>query len=890
MRLGVYDIVALIGAGGMGEVYRARDTKLNRDVAIKVLLPAVANDPDRLARFSREAHVLASLNHPHIAQIHGLEESDGVRALVMELVDGPTLSEKLGHGRLPVAEALAIARQIAEALETAHEKGIIHRDLKPANIKVTPTGAVKVLDFGLAKTGDPSAPDLSRSPTMTIGGTRDGVLLGTAAYMSPEQARGQAVDKRTDVWAFGCVLYEMLTGRTTFPGGTVSDHIAAILARDPDWTALPAPTPSAIRRLLHRCLEKDPKQRLHDIADARIELDDALRQSPLVAGDEKVIGRSGSRVGQGWTLGIILVVAAIGVVGWTLGRSGAPATRAVTQSVIALPPGMMLTDADFATVVLSPDGRTVVFAADAIIGSLPGGTTSQLYLRRMDGLKATPIPGTEGATRPFFSPDGQWVGFSVRDGPLKKIALRGGAAQVICDTPAYNVITWADDDTIVFTATSGAGLSQVSANGGTPRVLTTPNRDQRERTHRAPDVLPGGKAVIMTVGTADITSYDDARIEVLNLATRERRVLIRGGMNARYVSTGHLIYARAGSLLAVPFDLKRLEVTGPPIAVVENVSTDAIMGLADFAVSRDGSLLYAPGGANTHLRTLVWVDRQGRSQPVPGIRRSFGGVRLSPDGQHIALDLNGATSEIWLQDMARTTATRLVYGWDNAAPTWTPDGARVTFASNRATPGGDNLFWQAADGTGVAERLTTNASATQIPESWSPDGRFLLFSQWEAASSFDLWVLSIADRKARPLIQTPASESGARFSPDGRWIAYESDQSGRFEVYVQAFAGRGRNRQVSIDGGMAPVWAPNGRELFYRKDNKMIAVDVSTTLEFASGTPKQLFEGSFAPWAGSYDVSRDGRFLMLQNEPQPISQIILVQNWFEELKAKMGSR
>jgi Tol biopolymer transport system component len=507
----------------------------------------------------------------------------------------------------------------------------------------------------------------------------------------------------------------------------------------------------------------------------------------------------------------------------------------------------------------------------------------------MDRLTATPIPGTAGATKPFFSPDGQWVGFSV-DGAIKKIAIRGGAAQVICDTQAYNSVTWSDDGTIFFTTTSGGGLSRVSANGGTPQVLTTPNRDQRERTHRGPEALPGGQALIMTVGTADITSYDEARIEVLTLATGQRRVLIQGGMNARYVSTGHLIYARAGSLLAVPFDLKRLEVTGPPITVVEDVFTDPIMGLANFAISRDGSLLYAPGGARTHLKPLVWVDRQGRSQPVNGIRRSIAAVRLSPDGQRIALGLNGATSEVWLHDLARTTSTRLVYGWDNSIPVWTPDGTRVAFISNRATAGVDNLFWQAADGTGVAERLTTNASLNQSPESWSPDGRFLVFRQWEAATSSDLWVFSIDERKARPLIQTRASESGARVSPDGRWIAYESDQSGQFEVYVRAFPGPSRDRQISIDGGSAPRWAPNGRELFYRKDNKMMAVEVSTKGEFVPGTPKQLFEGPFVLWPDTYDVARDGRFLMLKNEPQPVSQLILVQNWFEELKAKTGSR
>ena len=797
---------------------------------------------------------------------------------------------------LPVDETLAIAHQIAEALEAAHEKGIVHRDLKPSNIKVTTDGIVKVLDFGLAKGGDANAHDASRSPTMMMGGTREGMVLGTAAYMSPEQARGQVVDRRADIWAFGVVLYELLTGVSPFGRHSTADTVASVLGTTPDYSVLPSGTPAIAQHLVRRCLEKDPKRRLQHMGDVRIDVEEALAAltadaSPGTAGQAKITERGRRRLGLAQTLGIVLLIAAAGFVGWTAARLRPSGTRTVTQTVIELPPGTPLSDGNFTTIALSPDGGTVVFAADASAGSQPIPRSSRLYLRRLDRLTATPIPGTEGATKPFFSPDGQWVGFSVgAGGALKKIAIGGGAAQVICDTQAYNSVSWGDDGTIFFTTTSGGGLSRVSANGGTPQVLTTPNRDQRERTHRGPEALPGGNALIMTVGTADITSYDDARIEVLTLATGQRRVLIQGGMNARYVSTGHLIYARAGSLLAVPFDLKRLEVTGPPITVVDDVFTDPIMGLANFAISRDGSLLYAPGGARTHLNSLVWVDRQGRSQPVNGVRRPIGAVRLSPNGQRVALDLNGATSEIWLHDFVRTTSTRLVYGWDNDRPIWAPDGTRVAFSSNRATPGGSNLYWQVADGTGVAERLTTSASLSQTAESWSPDGRFLVFSQWEAATGSDLWAFSIAEHKARPLLQTRASESAARVSPDGRWIAYESDQSGRFEVYVRAFPGASRDRQVSLDGGSDPRWAPNGRELFYRKDNRMMAVGVSTAGEFVSGTPKQLFEGPYVLWPGTYDVARDGRFLMLKAEPQLVNQLILVQNWFEELKAKTGSR
>jgi len=892
-RLGVFEVERLLGVGGMGEVYRARDTRLGRKVAIKILPRAFKDDPDRLARFEREARVLASLNHPHIGAIYGLEEAEDLTALVMELVEGDDLSQRIERGAIPVTEALKIARQVAAALEAAHEQRIIHRDLKPANIKMRPDGTVKVLDFGLAKALDPHGSQMSDSTTSLTPSlpTQPGMIVGTTAYMSPEQARGQIVDRRTDIWAFGVLLYELLTGISPFGRRSMADTLASVLGTTPDYSVLPSDTPAIAQRLVRRCLERDPQRRLQHMGDVRIDVEEALAaltaaDPPRAAEDEKT--QPGQhRLAVAATSGILLLIAAAGFVGWTAARSRTSDHRTVTQTVIELPPGTPLTNGNFTTIALSPDGSTVAFAADASAGSQPISRSSQLYLRRLDRLKATSIPGTEGATKPFFSPDGQWVGFSV-NGALKKIAIRGGAPQVICDTQAYNSVSWGDDGTIFFTTTDGSGLSRVSANGGTPQVLTTPNRDHRERTHRGPDALPGGTALIMTVATADITSYDDARIEVLTLATGQRRVLIQGGMNARYVSTGHLIYARAGSLLAVPFDLKRLEVTGPPIKVVDDVFTDPIMGLANFAISRDGSLLYAPGGARTHLNSLVWVDRQGRSVPVNGIRRPIASVRLSPDGQRIGLGLNGATSEVWLHDVARTTSTRLVYGWDNDSPIWSPDGTRVAFTSNRATPGGTNLFWQAADGTGVAERLTTNGSLNQTPESWSPDGRVLVFRQWEAATSSDLWVLSIAERTIRPLLQTRASESAARISPNGRWIAYESDQSGRFEVYVRAFPGPSRDWPVSLDGGSDPRWALNGRELFYRQDNKIMAVDVSTMREFASGTPRKLFDGAYVLWPGTYDVARDGRFLMLKNEAQPVSQLILIQNWFEELKATLA--
>jgi serine/threonine-protein kinase len=581
-----------------------------------------------------------------------------------------------------------------------------------------------------------------------------------------------------------------------------------------------------------------------------------------------------------WILGVVVVSVALGLAVWSLMRPRAAVTRAVTRSVIALPGGTQLLD--YSAFAFSPDGRTAVFAAE--------DSGRRLYLRPLNSLGATPIAGTDGGLDPFFSPDGRWVGFW-GDNKIKKIAVSGGAPLVVCDAAGIgvNAPVWGEDETIVFASTSGAGLLRVSANGGTPQVLTTPNRGEREKTHRLPEVLPGGKAVVMTVGTADITSFDDARIEAFTIATGERKVLIRGGMNARYVSSGHLVYARSGSLLAVPFDVNRLEVTGPPVALVDDVFMDPASGIADFAISHDGSLLFASGGAAKSDGGLLWVDRQGRSEAVTDARRPFNFPRLSPDGQRIAVTIDGATSEIWVYDLIRTTAARLVYGWDNGQSVWSPDGARLAFNSNSGTSGGRNLFWRAADGTGEAERLTPDALVFQSFQSWSPDGRFLVFTQNDPETKADLWILSVQDHKSRPLLRTPASELNANISPDGRWVAYQSNQSGRPEVYVQAFPGPSRNWQVSPDGGSFPVWARNGRELFYRNAGWMMATDITAASEFAAGRPKRLFDAS--PFANWFDVARDGRFLMTKMDKlPPITHLNLVQNWAEELKARVPTK
>ncbi len=895
-RLGPYEVLAPLGAGGMGEVYRARDSKLRREVAVKVLPASFSKDPERLARFEREAQLLASLNHPNIGAIYGLEESEGVRFLVLELVLGETLADCFAAGPLPVEEALSVSRQIAEALEAAHEKGIIHRDLKPANVKVTPEGKVKVLDFGLAKAFgvEPSASDLTHSPTVTHEGTREGVILGTAAYMSPEQARGKSLDKRTDIWSFGCVLYETLTGRQTFAGETVSDILAAILGREPDWLALPGTTPPKIRDLLRRCLQKDPARRLRDVGDARIEIEEAL------AGPEEITpaATSAQRPARWqralpWGVAGLMVVAA-GVAIWSSRRATAPAARPAARLLITLPATESLDLGRYVgerpAVALSPDGRRVVYAASS------GGVT-RLYMRAMDQLEAMPIAGTEGASGPFFSPDGQWVGFFTPD-TLKKVSLIAGTTVSICHVPSVTRgASWSPDEVILFTPTPADGLSRVSASGGIPQVVTTPDTKTGELAHLWPEILPGGKTVLFTIRTG--RSFDDARIAVQSLESGERRLLeVEGGTSAHYAPTGHLVYARGGTLLAVPFDLAQLRVTGRPVPILEGVRVDPTSGAAQFSLSGDGTLVYVRGGAGFPERSLLWVDRRGATRPVMERRLPFQSPSFSPDAQRLAVTIEGITQDAWVYELARGILTRLTFDPNEEfGPIWTPDGKRVTFASYRVgeVP---NLFWKPADGSSAEERLTTTKDV-QFPSSWSPDGRVLAFTRVRVPTIIesDIWVLPLSgDRKPQPLVRTPFEEYGAMFSPDGRWIAYVSNESGRNEVYLQPFTGSGGKRQISTDGGTSPVWARSGRELFYRNADKMMAVSITTQPAFAAAPPRLLFQGAFeefgrADLPRNYDIAPDGeRFVMIRSEQQSTpTQLNVVLNWFEELKRRVPS-
>jgi len=877
-RLGPYEVVAPIGAGGMGEVYQAHDTKLGRDVAIKVLPEAFAHDPERLSRFQREAKMLASLNHPNIATIHGLEQSGDTSYLVMEMVSGETLAERVKSGPVGVEEALKIATQIAEALEAAHEKSIIHRDLKPANVKVTPEGKVKVLDFGLAKAfeGDAANDDLSNSPTLSAAATMQGVILGTAAYMSPEQARGKSVDKRTDIWAFGCVLCELLTGKQTFRAETTTEILAAVLREEPDWQALPAATPLKIRDLLRRCLQKDKALRLRDAGDARMEIQEALDAQAA----ETV---SGAASQPGWTWREVAIVGITALVFLAIGGFAAwnlklTSARPVTRTVINLPPGDQLAARDFPAIAISPDESQLAYVA------IHAGT-QQIFLRALDSLEAKPLAGTEGASTPFFSPDGEWLGFYATDGTLKKVSVTGGAAVALINAPNLRGASWGSQHMIAFAPINPAILEQMPDAGGTSQALT--HLEKGETDQGWPDFLPGGKALLFVAGHGG--DWSNAQVVVLSVKTGERRNLIQGAIMPRYASSGHLVYAQGGNLMAVPFDPQRLGVTGAAVPVIEGVLQSTSSGAAQYSFSATGSLVYASGAVQTTQGRLVWVSRNGAEQPLPAPMHGYKIPRLSPDGRRIAVTIDEQESQLWLYDFSRGTFTRLTFeGDDNYAPAWTPDGKRIGFRSNKEGP--LNIFWQLADGSGGRERLTTS-NYPDTPDSWSPDGQLLAFEERKVPAN-DIWVLNMKDRKARPFLHSSAIVSGSSFSPDGHWLAYVSGESGRFEIYVQSYPGPGGKYQVSTEGGTEPVWNRNGRELFYRSGDKMMAVGIATQPNFAAGTPRMLFRGTYTPSpAGfpNYDVSADGqRFLMVkpaeQSSSSSLTQIVVVQNWFEELK------
>jgi eukaryotic-like serine/threonine-protein kinase len=889
-RLGPYEILSPLGAGGMGEVYRARDGKLNRDVAIKVLPEAVAQDAQRLARFQREAQVLASLNHPHIAAIYGLEKVGNLEALVLELVEGETLAERIAAGPIPIDEVLAIARQIADALEAAHEKGIVHRDLKPANVKVTPEGKVKVLDFGLAKalTGDRSSPDQTHSPTLTAAATQAGVVIGTAAYMSPEQARGKSVDKRADIWAFGAVVYEMLSGRRAFEGETVSDTLAAILKSDPDWRALPPETPASVRRVLKRCLDRDTRTRFRDIADARVEMDEAAEPAPPVAAP--AVARPRGR-GAAWAVAALLAV--VGAVGWWRALSAPkPAAAPLTAFAVSIPAGDLIAYDDTPILALSRDGRRLVYA-----GERAGART--LFLRTLGELEPRALEGTTGARSPFFSPDGQWVGFFSEGGRLKKAPVAGGPAQLICEgVAAQRGAVWADDDSIILTADYATGLSRVSARGGRIEPLTKVDASKGERTHRWPDLLPSGESVIFTIGSERSPgNYDDAKIALLDRKSGHIRILLEGGSMARYCPPGYLLYVRARSLLAVPFDVRRKEIVGESFPVPEKIAGDPSSGIGYFAAGGDGSFAFVPGTVDAAESKLVLTDRKGAVTELPLPPRQYRFPRFSPDGSRIAFSIGsgrGADDEVWTYQLSGGGLARLTFSGGNFTPIWSGDGTRLAYVSARAT--NEGIYARPADGSGAEEWLYGDFTA-RLPSDWSRDGKTVLFTH----PSNQVWVAVLKGAATRS--GAPGNDShmiepsayGGVFSPDDRWIAYAAAVSGALaEVFVQAADGSAAKFQLTTDGGGQPAWA--GNEIFFVHGPSQVRVmEVQTQPVFRAGKPEPLFEGRFelrtAPLR-NWDVSPDGKQFVFVAGGSDLGarEVDVVLNWAQELDRASGAK
>jgi WD40 repeat protein len=882
-RLGPYEVLGPLGVGGMGEVYRARDAKLNREVALKVLPGSLASDPDRLARFRREAQVLASLNHPNIAHIHGFEDSGTTHALVMELVEGPTLAERIAHGPIPLTDALPIARQIADALEAAHEQSIIHRDLKPANVKVRADGTVKVLDFGLAKAVDPatsSGADVMNSPTLTGHATQMGMILGTAAYMAPEQARGKAVDRRADIWAFGVVVYEMLTGQRAIRGEEASDVMAAVLRQDIDWSALPVGTPSRLRRLLERCLERDPKTRLRDIGEARVE----IARIEAGASDAAFISNSPASAPRvrlirilPWALFAAVSLGLVGFLLWSPWRTAPLVTGLSARFQYALPADQQFTRPGRHYVAISPDGSKIAYIANA-----------QLYVRALDELDAQPIRGTanEDPADLVFSPDSKSIAYFAGGTVLRKIAVSGGAPVTLCQTQPPWGVSWRNGLIAFGQSGNVSGIQAVPDSGGTPRMLVT--ADSSRELAIQPELLGDGVHVLFTTVASDSTG-GERQIVVQRIDGGARSVLVKGGTNARVLESGHLVYINDTTIFAVPFDAARLAVTGGPVPVVEGVRDTNLTWAGQFDVSRKGTLAYVPAAFNQAV--LVWVDRQGREKPVAVKPQGFQYPRLSPDGARIVMTSGDGENDIWIWDVAKETLTRLTFGPARELyATWMPDSRRVVFGS-----GNENsltIFRRTADGTGGAESLT-NLGGGGEPQSISPDGKFLVYRKGLG----DLTLLSLeGDRQSKPLLANPRiNEFNGEVSPDGRWLAYQSDETGRPEVYVRPFPNVDGSRwQISSDGGVTPLWARSGRELFFvssRTPRRIMSVAVEPGLAFGYGKPQPLWDATLYLFGTgrNFDIGADGRLLMLRGADGMARQtsITVVTNWFDELRARM---
>jgi serine/threonine protein kinase/Tol biopolymer transport system component len=909
-RIGTYEVTALLGVGGMGEVYRARDTKLGRDVAVKVLLTSVAGDADRVARFSREAQLLASLNHPNIAHIHGFEESAGTTALVMELVDGPTLADRIVRGPVPLDEALRIAAQIAAALEAAHDHGIIHRDLKPANIKVRPDGTVKVLDFGLSKAVDPAGQSglaATMSPTLSVHATLAGVILGTAAYMSPEQASGKPVDKRSDLWAFGVVLFEMLTGHQVFTGDTTSHVLASVLKSDPDWTALPANTPTAARRLLRRCLEKDRKRRLADASDARLEIEDALSSdhddvSRYAAGEERATRRWA--LASGWVVAVAML-AVVGAAKWRDTSSSSAAVLALpVYSSLDVPADSVLGEDDslvslpiHTPMVFTPDGRSIIIQAAR-------ARKPQLFLRSLDRPDARPIAGTEDARVPFVSPDGKWVGFFAAN-EIRKVPIDGGEAATICSLAGSlgpNGATWGTGDVILFASDADRQIMRVSAAGGVATPVT--QQASRLRRHVTPYWLPDGKRFLF----ADISSVDanDARLMVQDLGGGEPRLVVDSATDGRLLPSGQLAFMRLGTLMIAKFDATRAAIEGVPVVAMRNVMQGGLRvrgganntGAGVFAVSSSGALAVVRGGLTGGENTqLIWVTLSGRvTSAEPSSGAPIGGrlvPRISPDHSRAMMTVITSTRwEVWFADWARDIWTVCADCKGDMAflpHAWSPDGRRLMLTTNPET-----IVAHTIDGSAPDQVLVREPKRVIQPVEWLTDGRLVYLSAANEEPTSDIMVKDVGAAAGHVI----ASGSGPTVSPDARWLAYNSLQTENQNVILQAFPGPGTRTQVSAGGGFDPAWSPDGRALYYLKtvpdsrETALMSVDISAKDGVSASAPRELFRRSRIVNCSSircYDIvmtANGVRFLMRDESSRQhdtVTRMDLVQNWVSTL-------
>ncbi|MEO8188983.1 MAG: protein kinase [Acidobacteriota bacterium] len=894
-RLGPYEISRPLGKGGMGEVFRARDIRLERDVAVKALPPGFEADPERLARFQREARVLASLNHANVGSIYGFEESaDGHAYLILECIEGETLASRLAGGwPLPLDESLRIAAEIAAGLGAAHDAGVIHRDLKPANVMLRPDGAVKVLDFGLAKTAErgSASGDQSRSPTISLG-TQTGFILGTAAYMSPEQARGRALDKRTDIFSFGCVLYECLTGRRAFPGESVSDTLSAIVADEPDWAALPPSTPTRVRDLLRRCLQKDPRRRLHDISDARLELEEVMPTSssspdttPTAALPQVTAKQP---IPWGWLAAASVLGGAL-VAGVLWGRRPAPPAQASSprlQAVLSLPEGVRLIGSGRPSTAISPDGRTVVFRG------VQGGV-GRLYRRDLDGSDAVPLAGTEGGVNPFFSTDGEWIGFFTLS-ELKKVPLSGGSAVRISDAPPVaQGGTWAEDGSILFSRTPNAGLVRVSANGGKAEPFS--ELAPGEHAHKWPQVLPGGRGTLVTIVFGkDFQDIDTARIAVLEPGTLHRRIVLEGSSYARYDS-GQIVFVRGKHLFAVPFDLASLATVGSPVPLPENLVVDEDNGIGHFTAAR-GTLI-SPDGPTIHrpLAALFSVGRDGKGTAVPLPPAQYAHPRLSPDGRWIALmKIIRQTAKLALFERSRQILSTLTPEPGRFfCPVWSPDSQRLAFTFFNV--GDPRLAVKRADAGGSIETITNDRARAEFPNSWSPDGKVILYTaedrDTESIASrvpISLWTVNLEGKPdTRLWLGGDFRNLAGEFSPDGHSIAYVSDESGQKEVYLRPYPGPGSRIKVSANGGEEPAWTRGGHELLYRLRDDFYSVEIPQGAAQSPGAPTVLFSGQFDHGGREdspreYDVSADGNEFLVSKTERPadvVRQLVVLTGW-----------